>query len=163
MSSAARAQISTPPEGRDRFFQYFKPRLRIVFSRGGTHEDYANLVVDRIEPCLGLWIERLGFEKTVEVPEGDHVGFVILQKDEAEVMLQTLEGVRNDLNTKPELGNGSSTLFIEVSNFADLRNRVAGLQIAVPERVTFYGMREIGINHAGHLLIFASKEEAQHA
>ena len=119
--------------------------------------------MDRIEPCLGLWIERLGFEKTVEVPEGDHVGFVILQKDEAEVMLQTLEGVRNDLNTKPELGNGSSTLFIEVSNFADLRNRVAGLQIAVPERVTFYGMREIGINHAGHLLIFASKEEAQHA
>ena len=29
------------------------------------------LVVDAIEPCLSFWVDRLGFEKTVEVPEGN--------------------------------------------------------------------------------------------
>ena len=116
------------------------------------------LVVDRIEPCLPLWVDRLGFEKTVEVPDGDRLGFVILQKDSAEVMLQTAEGVDKDLKIDPRLGRGSAGLFIEVEDFADLRRRIEGETIVVPERVTFYGMREIGIKDlAGHLLLFAAK------
>lgn len=119
------------------------------------------LVVERIEPCLPLWIERLGFAKTVEVPEGDHLGFVILQKDGAEVMLQTAEGVEKDLKTTPDLGRGSSCLFLEAPDFEELRRRIEGEQVVVPERVTFYGMREIAIRDvAGHLLVFAAKEPA---
>lgn len=119
------------------------------------------LIVERIEPCLELWIDKLGFEKTVEVPEDDHLGFVILQKDGGEVMLQTSEGVDKDLKTEPEIGRGSASLFLEVTDFADLRQRLAGEQVVVPERVTFYGMREIGIrDRAGHLLVFAAKEPA---
>lgn len=118
----------------------------------------AMLVVERIEPNLRLWIDKLGFEKTVEVPEGDHLGFVILQKDGAEVMLQTSEGVDKDLKTEPRLGRGSTGLFIEVPDFADLRTRIEGETVVVPERVTFYGMREIAIKDAaGHLLVFAAK------
>jgi hypothetical protein len=49
------------------------------------------LMVDAIEPCLPLWVDRLGWNKTVEVPEGDRLGFVILEKDGAEVMYQTWE------------------------------------------------------------------------
>lgn len=117
------------------------------------------LVVERIEPCLPLWLDRLGFAKTVEVPDGDHLGFVILQKDGAEVMLQTADAVDKDLKTAPEIGRGSSTVFVEVEDFADLRQRIQGETIAVPERVTFYGMREIAIKDAaGHLLVFAAKE-----
>jgi uncharacterized glyoxalase superfamily protein PhnB len=117
------------------------------------------LVVDRIEPCLPLWMERLGFEKTAEVPDGDHLAFVILVKDGAEVMLETAEGVEKDLKTSPSLGRGSATLFIEVPDFADLRRRIEGEEVVVPERVTFYGMREIAIKDAGgHLLVFAAKE-----
>ncbi len=117
------------------------------------------LVVPRIEACLPLWIDRLGFEKTVEVPAGDHLGFVILQKGAAEVMLQTAEGVEKDLKTTGDLGRGSSCLFLEVEDFEDLRRRVAGEEVVVPERVTFYGMREIAIKDAaGHLLVFAAKE-----
>ena len=47
------------------------------------------LIVDEIEPSLNFWVAKLGFEKTVEVPEGDKLGFVILQKEGAEVMLQS--------------------------------------------------------------------------
>ncbi len=120
------------------------------------------LVVEGIEPCLPLWMDRLGFEKTVEVPEGDHLGFVILQKDGAEVMLQTAASVEKDLKTTPDLGRGSSSLFIEVPDFADLRARIRGENVVVPERVTFYGMREIAIRDiAGHLLVFAAKESAE--
>ena len=120
------------------------------------------LVVDRIEPCLPLWIDRLGFEKTVEVPDGDHLGFVILQKDGAEVMLQTAEGVEKDLKTNPDVGRGSASLFLEVPDFTDLRHRIRGENVVVPERVTFYGMREIAIRDAGgHLLVFAARESAQ--
>jgi uncharacterized glyoxalase superfamily protein PhnB len=117
------------------------------------------LVVERIEPCLPLWVDRLGFETTVEVPEGDRLGFVILQKDGAEVMLQTADGVEKDLKTRPDLGRGSTSLFIEVADFADLRTRIQGEDVVVQERVTFYGMREIAIRDAaGHLLVFAAKE-----
>ena len=39
------------------------------------------LVVEEIEPSLKFWVDKLGFAKTVEVPEGDKLGFVILQKE----------------------------------------------------------------------------------
>lgn len=116
------------------------------------------LVVERIEPCLPLWLDRLGFSKTVEVPEGDHLGFVILQKDGAEVMLQTAEGIDKDLKTDPAIGRGSASLFLEVSDFDELLRRIAGEKVVVPERVTFYNMRELAIKDAaGHLLVFAAK------
>lgn len=44
------------------------------------------LFVPAIEPVLPFWVDRLGFAKTVEVPEGDSIGFVILQKDGVELM-----------------------------------------------------------------------------
>jgi uncharacterized glyoxalase superfamily protein PhnB len=119
------------------------------------------LFVEAIEPCLPFWIEKLGFEKTVEVPEGDKIGFVILIHEGAEVMLQTLSGRAADFKTESQLGVGSSTLFMEVGDFADIRQRVQGGEVVVPERVTFYGMREIGIREpGGHLLVFAAKERA---
>lgn len=53
------------------------------------------LVVDAIEPVMPLW-ESLGFRRTAEVPNGDVLGFVILQSDAAELMYQTFDSVRAD-------------------------------------------------------------------
>ena len=39
----------------------------------------------------------LGFTKTDEVPEGDHLGFVILKHGAVELMYQTRESVRADV------------------------------------------------------------------
>jgi uncharacterized glyoxalase superfamily protein PhnB len=117
------------------------------------------LFVEAIEPCLPFWVEKLGFQKTVEVPEGDKIGFVILVHNGAEVMLQTLSGRAADFKTDSQLGAGSTTLFVEIDDFADIRRRVQDAEVVVPERVTFYGMREIGIKEpGGHLLVFAAKE-----
>ncbi len=119
------------------------------------------LFVKAIEPCLPFWVDRLGFEKTTEVPEGDKIGFVILVHGGAEVMLQTLSGRAADFKTDSQLGAGSTTLFIEVDDFNGIRTRIQGAEVIVPERVTFYGMREIGVKEpGGHLLVFAAKESA---
>ncbi len=56
----------------------------------------AVLIVNEIEKSLVFWVDRMGFEKTVEVPEGNRLGFVILERDGAELMLQTASGIRPD-------------------------------------------------------------------
>ena len=32
------------------------------------------LIVEEVESSLAFWVDRMGFEKTVEVPDGDGVG-----------------------------------------------------------------------------------------
>jgi hypothetical protein len=44
------------------------------------------LFAEQIEPCLKFWVERLGFEKTIEVPDGNKLAFAILQKGGVELM-----------------------------------------------------------------------------
>ena len=119
------------------------------------------LIVEEIEKSLGFWVERMGFTKTVDVPEEGRLGFVILVNGAAELMMQTLTSVRKDEpKFAPEGVNTKGTvLFIEVDDFADARKRLEGYPITMPERVTFYGMREIGVSEPnGHTVIFATKE-----
>jgi uncharacterized glyoxalase superfamily protein PhnB len=117
------------------------------------------LIVDAIEPSLKFWVDQLGFEKTVEVPEGDKLGFVILQKDGAEVMLQSRDSIRKDAGAAADaVLSQNSSLYIEVDNFADALERVRGAEVVVPDRTTFYGMREIFVREPGrHMVGFAAK------
>jgi uncharacterized glyoxalase superfamily protein PhnB len=120
------------------------------------------LIVEEVEKSLVFWVERMGFTKTVEVPEGDRLGFVILVRDGAELMLQSLASVlKDEPKFAPDgLGTKSTVLFIEVEDFAETKTRLEGYPILMPERVTFYGMREIGVSEPnGHTAIFAAKAE----
>lgn len=114
------------------------------------------IMVDAIEPCLPFW-NQLGFEKTVEVPEGDRLGFVILVKDSVEVMYQTHESIEKDAaGLVPRTHGHGAALFIEVSDVEDVARALEGLEIVVPRRKTFYGMDEIGVREpGGHIVMFA--------
>lgn len=114
-------------------------------------------VVDRIEPCLDFWVGRLGFEKGVEVPEGDALGFVILTRGNVEVMYQSRESVSKDIPALAEVPPGSpNATYIEVSDIEDVSGRLAGLELAFPRRTTFYGATEIGVREpGGNLIVFA--------
>ena len=104
------------------------------------------ITVEEIEPCLGFWIDRLGFEKTMEVPEGDRLGFAMLQSGEIEVMYQTHSSVAADLPAlAAEMSEKSSILFVEVADLDVLKPKLDGVEIVVPERETFYGAREIWV------------------
>ena len=115
------------------------------------------LMVDAIEPCLPLWVDRLGWEKTVEVPEGDKLGFVILAKDGAEVMYQTWVSVEKDVGHAPKRAVGTSVgLFIEVTDLDAIVEQLDGVPLVLPRRKPFYGMEEVGVAEAGgHTVVFA--------
>ena len=118
------------------------------------------LYVEKIEPCLKFWVKRLGFEKTAEVPEGEALGFVILQRDGIEVMLQSYASLEKDVPALAEMARRSTNfLFVEVTNFEDVAKRVEGVEIVVPRRKTFYGATEIGVREpGGHVVVFAAFE-----
>jgi membrane peptidoglycan carboxypeptidase len=114
------------------------------------------LFVEEIEPALPFWIDRLGFEKTAEVAEGDRLGFVILKRDAVEIMYQTRESVQNDI---PELAGApmrGTFLFIEVADLDAIARALEGITPVVPRRKTFYGADELIVREpAGNVVTFA--------
>ena len=121
----------------------------------------AILYVQSIESCLKFWVDQLGFEKTVEVPEGDKLGFVILVKDGAELMLQSYASAEKDVPAlAKEFRRGPAFLFMEVSDLDEILPKLKGQPVVMPERTTFYGMREISVREpGGHIVCFAAKTE----
>jgi len=76
------------------------------------------LHVESVEPGVNFWTERFGFKKTIEVPEGDRLGFVALESGAVEVMYQTYSGMKADpANPLAQaVEQGPSFLFMEVSD-----------------------------------------------
>jgi len=115
------------------------------------------LFVERIEPVLPFWTQHLGFVKTVEVPGGDRLAFVILQQGSAEVMYQSFASADKDLPAiAGDIRKGPAFLYLEVDDFEAVKAAIADLEIYMPERTTFYGSREIGVKDpAGHFITLA--------
>src|SRR2546428_8028054 len=54
------------------------------------------LLVKEIEPVVPFWVDRLGFAKTIEVPDGNKLGFVAFHSDPAEVTTKTYASLEQD-------------------------------------------------------------------
>ena len=114
------------------------------------------LMVEEIEPVLPFWVERLGFEKTVELPHGDRLGFVILARNGLEIMYQTVESVRADVAPLADAAPASAFLFIEVDDLEAIVKALDGVTPVVPRRTTFYGADELIVRDpAGNAITFA--------
>ena len=83
------------------------------------------------------------------MPDGDRLGFVILQKDGIEVMYQSRESVRKDIPALADVPAGGTNLYIDVADVAAVERAVKGVEIVVPRRKTFYGADEIGVREPG--------------
>lgn len=120
------------------------------------------LFAREVEPCVRFWVERLGFQKTVEIPEGDKIGFVILEKDGLELMYQSYTSVEKDNPDTAKLAaKGPTFLYIDVDDLAQAQATTAGAEIAMAERTTFYGAKEFGVKDpVGHWIIFAQQGAA---
>lgn len=119
------------------------------------------LFVEEIEPCLPFWTSTLGFEITVKVPEGDKLGFVILNWGDVEVMLQSRASLKKDLPPAvPTKFTPCTVLYFEVDDVDAFAKRVEGEEIVVPMRTTFDGSREIFVRGpGGHVVGFAQPAE----
>jgi uncharacterized glyoxalase superfamily protein PhnB len=117
----------------------------------------AVLLVEEVEPCVKFWTERLGFEKTAEVPDDGKLAFAMLQKGGAEIMCQTYASVeKTDPHGAALAPKGPTFLYIEVDDLAATLAATKGAGMVMAERTTFYGSREFGIKDpAGHFLTFA--------
>jgi uncharacterized glyoxalase superfamily protein PhnB len=123
------------------------------------------LFVKEIQPILTFWVDRLGFSKTIEVPHGDKLGFVALNKGATEVMYQTFASLGDDMPAILDAAKkGPTFLYIEVDNLDAVLTALKDSKIVQPERTAFYGMREVGYQDpGGHFITFAQPvAAAQH-
>jgi uncharacterized glyoxalase superfamily protein PhnB len=116
------------------------------------------LLVQEIEPLVPFWVDRLGFTRAVEVPDGNKIGFVIFQKGSVEVMYQSYASVEKD--APPSMGaearKGPTYLYMEVDNLDAVLAATKGVKMVMPVRTAFYGMKEFAVQDpAGHFITFA--------
>jgi len=116
------------------------------------------LLVKEIEPVVPFWVGRLGFAKTIEVPDGNKIGFITFQKGSTEVMYQTYSSVEKDAppSMSAEARKGPTYLYMEVDDFEAVRAAMKDIGMVMPVRTTFYGMKEFAVQDpGGHFITFA--------
>ncbi|HBN09397.1 MAG TPA: hypothetical protein DD435_12365 [Cyanobacteria bacterium UBA8530] len=109
------------------------------------------LFVEEIEPCLGFWVEKLGFQVIAQVPDEDRLGFAMLRKEDLQVMYQTHRSVARDLVGVQTQAGGC--LYCVVKDFDAVVKAMEGVETPVPPRKTFYGADEIFVREPGGNLI----------
>lgn len=120
----------------------------------------AVLPVERIEPSV-VFFKKIGFLTESEVPEGDHLGFVILKHGTTQLMYQTYASIAGDSDGFADIQKGAPTsIYIVVDDINAVEKALAGEAITIPRRKTFYGAEEIGYREpGGHLITFAKFAE----
>ena len=116
------------------------------------------LHVTAVEPGLKFWTERFGFQSTIQVPEGDHIGFVALDNGPVELMYQTYKGMRTDPKNPlaQAVDQGPSFIFMEVSDINAVIKALNGAEIVQGLHETFYGAKEVVAKEpGGHFVIFS--------
>lgn len=117
-----------------------------------------NLYVDNVADCAKFWVERLGFQKTTEVPEdGGRLAFAALEKDGIEIMYGSYASLdRNPLVGTKAYQKGTSYLFIEVDDLEKVLAAMKNVRRVTDVHATFYGSTEFTVKDpGGHFITFA--------
>jgi len=116
------------------------------------------LHVKAVEPSLKFWNERFGFKTTIQVAEGDHIGFAAIDNDGVELMYQTYEGMKSD-DSNPlaqAVEQGPSFIFMEVRDINAVLSALTGAEVLQGLHETFYGAKEVVAKEpGGHFVIFS--------
>lgn len=115
------------------------------------------LIVEKVEPTMEFMIQRLGFEKVVDVPGDSGLDFAMMVNGNAEIHLQTRRSARKDM---PYLGESSGApsafLYIDVEDVRSLYDRLKDCDVLKPLEKTFYGATHFFIREpGGHVLGFS--------
>jgi uncharacterized glyoxalase superfamily protein PhnB len=115
-----------------------------------------NLYTDDVKACVKFWVERLHFEATAEVPDGENLAFAALQSGTIEVMYGSYASLEKESGVAGSYQKGTGFLFMEVDNVDQALAAMQGVPILLPLHKTFYGATEFTVKDpAGHLITFA--------
>jgi uncharacterized glyoxalase superfamily protein PhnB len=114
------------------------------------------LLVERIEPCLPFWVERLGFALVTTVPEASPFAFAIVARGGVEIMLQTSASAAEDMGGATASVR-DSIVYLSVDALEPVLAAIGDAEIVVPRRTTFYGADEIWVRDpAGTVVGFSA-------
>jgi catechol 2,3-dioxygenase-like lactoylglutathione lyase family enzyme len=115
-----------------------------------------NLYTDDVASSVKFWVERMDFEKTVEVPEEGGLAFAALQKGNIELMYGSYASLEREPGVSGSYRRGTGFLFIEVDDLGAAVAAMKGAPIVSEVHKTFYGATEFTVKDpAGHLITFA--------
>lgn len=109
------------------------------------------MIVDRVEPCLAFWVDRLGFAVTNQVPgEDGQLVFASAEGSGIEVMYQTRASVvAESPSAAKELDGHSIVLFVTVADIDAVERALSGAPVVKPRHDTFYGSTELYVREPG--------------
>lgn len=122
----------------------------------GVQSAVTILQVQAIEPCLGFW-SSLGFTELARVPHGERLGFVLFGQGGAQVMLQSLDSLREDLPAIAPSAPVASLVYLRVHDLDATLAALADAEEVVPRRRTFYGAEEVFVRDPGGNLVGLSQ------
>jgi lactoylglutathione lyase len=119
-----------------------------------------NLLVASVERSLAFYVDILGFERGMTVPDESPFAFASVVDGPVEIFLNDAAGAVKEypgFAGKP-LGC-TGTLFIEVDGVDALHDRLKpAAKIVMPIETKFYGMREFAIaDPDGYIITFAQR------
>jgi Glyoxalase/Bleomycin resistance protein/Dioxygenase superfamily len=114
------------------------------------------LLVDRVEPTADFF-KRVGFTASIEIREGDGIGFAMLERDGMQIMIETRDNERESAALRGMTRQSRAALiFLEVDELDPLIEALRGAPILVDRHSTFYGADEITYTEpGGNLVTFA--------
>jgi len=116
-----------------------------------------NLYTDDVQSCVNFWVERMHFEKTVEVPQPEgNLAFAALQTGNIELMYGSYASLEKEPAVAGAFQRGTGFLFFEVDDLDEAFTAMNGAPLVLPIHKTFYGADEFTVKDpAGHLITFA--------
>lgn len=122
-----------------------------------------NLIVSSVEASFAFYVDVLGFERGMVVPEQSPFVFASVTSGTVEIFLNDWSSVAKE---SPQMGGlnfgGGNTMFIEVEGVDTLYERIASeVNVVMPIRTQWYGMREFAITDPdGYVITFAQRVAA---
>ena len=119
-----------------------------------------NLLVASVERSLAFYVDTLGFERGMTVPEESPLAFASVTRGPVEIFFNDAKGAVEEYPAfagKPIGATG--TLFIEVEGVDALHARLQpAVKIVMPIETKFDGMREFAIEDPdGYVITFAER------
>ena len=119
-----------------------------------------NLVVANVERSLAFYVDTLGFERGLTVPEDSPLVFASVTSGPIEIFFNdTAAAVKEYPGFDGKPIGATGTLFIELEGVNALHERLQGtVKIVMPIETKFYGMREFAIEDPdGYVITFAER------